>query len=408
MTGAATLVLKRGADRRLRAGHCWVYRGEIADLRGRGAAGDVVDVVDAGGHFVGRGFYNPRPSVACRVLTRADEAVDADFFRRRLQAALEYRRSAGFAPAAATEGSGPAESSGSEEAAYRLCWSEADGLPGLVVDRYGPVSVFQCLTLGMARAAPSVAAALAALFPGGPIRRVDDETAARIEGFEPGQGWLGDPGLEEVLIREGGCRFAVRAGHKTGFYLDQRENRILAAAHALGRRMLDAFCYTGAFACHALRAGAAGALLLESSAEALALARRNLTLNDVGDRALLREGNAFDALRQLEAAGERFGLVVLDPPPFTRRKEAVEAAARGYKEINLRGLKLLEPGGVLVTFSCSHHVTPALFEEICRDAAGDARTQLRVLASLTQSRDHPILLAVPESRYLTGLLLQLV
>ena len=392
----AKLVLKRGADRRLRAGHPWVYRGEIADLKGQWAAGEVVDVVDAGGRFIGRGFYNPRPSLACRLLTRADEPVDAGFFLRRLRAALEYRRSAGILSM-----SSPLPS------AYRLCWSEADGLPGLVVDRYGPVSVIQCLTLGMAQVAPWVAAALAELFPGSSIRRVDDPTAARIEGFETEHGWLGEPGPDEMVISEGPCRFAVAvgSGHKTGFYLDQRENRALVAAHAPGRRVLDAFCYTGAFACHALQAGATGALLLDSSSEALTFARRNLELNGAADRAQLREGNAFDALRQLEAAAERFGLIVLDPPPFTRRKDAVEAAARGYKEINLRGLRLLEPGGVLATFSCSHHVTPALFEEICREAAGDARVEVRLLATLTQSRDHPVLLAVPESRYLTGLLL---
>ncbi len=169
--------------------------------------------------------------------------------------------------------------------------------------------------------------------------------------------------------------------------------------------MLDAFCFSGAFACHAIRSGASHALLLDSSADALALARRNLELNGAADRALLKEGNAFDLLRGLEAAGERFGLAVLDPPPFTRRKDSIDAAARGYKEINIRGLRLLEPGGVLATFSCSHHITPALFEEICREAAGDAGVTVRVLRTLSQSRDHPVLLTVPESRYLTGLLL---
>jgi 23S rRNA (cytosine1962-C5)-methyltransferase len=410
--GAATLVLKRGADRRLRAGHPWVYRGEIADLKGRWTGGEVVDVVDHTGRFVGRGFYNPRPSLACRLLTRVDEAVDAALFRRRLIAALDHRRAAGFAPAnppsSALGESRPEASPPDGNRAYRLCWSEADGLPGLVVDRYGPVTALQCLTLGMSRAAPWVAAALDELFPGDFVRRVDDETAARIEGFEPEHRWLGEPGPEEVVIGEEGCLFAVGPGHKTGFYLDQRDNRLLAARWAAGRRVLDAFCYTGAFACHALRAGAENALLIESSAAALAVARRNLALNGLADRAALREDNAFDALRQLEAAGERFGLVVLDPPPFTRRKDTVEAAARGYKEINLRGLRLLERGGVLATFSCSHHVTPAMFEEICRAAAGDAHADLRVIASMTQSRDHPILLGVPESRYLTGLLLQLL
>ncbi|MBI2528016.1 MAG: class I SAM-dependent rRNA methyltransferase [Candidatus Rokubacteria bacterium] len=387
------LVLKPGSDRRLRAGHPWIYRSEIADLEGDWAADEAVTVVDGHGHFLGRGFYNPRPAIACRLLTRRDEPVDGAFFLRRLRAALGYRQAASLVAEA-----------------YRLCWSEADGLPGLVVDRYGPASVVQPLTLGMERALPWIAEALGQLFPRRPIYRVDDPTAARIEGFAPRRGWLGAGGGEgmETVVSEGECRFAVSfgAGQKTGLYLDQRDNRRLVAAHAAGRRVLDAFCYMGAFACQALKAGAGEALLLDSSAEALAGAARNLALNGLAGRATVREGNTFDELRGLEARRERFGLVVLDPPPFTRRKEAVEAAARGYKEINLRGLRLLEPDGVLATFSCSHHVTPAHFEEICRGAAGDAGIVVRVLATLGQSRDHPVLLSVPESRYLTGLLLQ--
>lgn len=380
--------MKRGAERRIRAGHPWIYRGEVADLKGSWSAGAAVDVTDAAGHYLGRGFYSPRSSLVCRLLTRTDEAVDAALVRRRLEAALDYRRAAGLVAAA-----------------YRLCWSEADGLPGLVVDRYGPVSVMQCLTLGMARNADWVREALAALFPDGPVVRLDDPTAARIEGFEP----VREAAPEgELVVEEGAGRFVVAlgAGHKTGLYLDQRENRLLTASLARGRRVLDAFCYAGGFACHALLGGAERALLLDSSADALALARRNLSLNGVEARAELREGNAFDGLRELGTRGERFGLVVLDPPPFTRRKDTVEAAARGYKEINIRGLRLLERGGLLATFSCSHHVTPAMFEEICRQAAGDAGIRTRVLASLTQSRDHPIILTIPESRYLTGLLLE--
>lgn len=345
-------------------------------------------MTDAAGHYLGRGFYSPRSSLVCRLLTRVDEVVDAALIRRRLADALEYRRAAGLVASA-----------------YRLCWSEADGLPGLVVDRYGPVSVMQCLTLGMARNADWIREALATLFSDGEVVRVDDPTAARIEGFEP----VRETSREgELIVEEGAGRFAVTlgGGHKTGLYLDQRENRLLAGRLAQGRRVLDAFCYGGGFACHALLGGADRALLLDSSAEALALARRNLGLNGVEGRAELREGNAFDGLRELGARGERFGLVVLDPPPFTRRKDAVEAAARGYKEINIRGLRLLEPGGLLATFSCSHHVTPAMFEDICRQAAGDAGVRARVLGSLTQSRDHPVILTIPESRYLTGLLLE--
>ena len=345
-------------------------------------------MTDVAGRYLGRGFYSPRSSLVCRLLTRTDEGVDAALVRRRLDAALEYRRAAGLvAPA------------------YRLCWSEADGLPGLVVDRYGPVSVMQCLTLGMARNADWIREALAGLFPDGEVVRLDDPTAARIEGFEPVRETARE---SELVVDEGAGRFVVTvgAGQKTGLYLDQRENRLLAAGLAGGRRVLDAFCYGGGFACHALLAGAERALLLDSSADALALARRNLSLNGVEARAELREGNAFDGLRELDARGERFGLVVLDPPPFTRRKDAVEAAARGYKEINIRGLRLLERGGRLATFSCSHHVTPAMFEDICRQAAGDAGVRTRVLATLTQSRDHPVILTIPESRYLTGLLLE--
>ncbi|HKZ08390.1 MAG TPA: class I SAM-dependent methyltransferase [Methylomirabilota bacterium] len=268
----------------------------------------------------------------------------------------------------------------------------------------------------MARLAGLVVEALGGLFPGEPVYRADDLTAARVEGFEAERGSVGAPGAaaaeapSEVIVAEGPCRFAVTlgAGHKTGLYLDQRDNHRLVAAHARGRRVLDAFAYTGAFACHALAAGAAAALLIESSAEAVEGARANLALNGLAERAAIRDANAFDELRALAAARERFGLVVLDPPPFTRRKDAVDAAARGYKEINLRGLRLLEPGGLLATFSCSHHVTPEMFESVCRAAAGDAGVPARVLATLTQARDHPVLLAVPETRYLTGLLLQAV
>jgi 23S rRNA (cytosine1962-C5)-methyltransferase len=385
----ARLILKRGAEQRVNAGHPWIYRTQVADLKGFSQAGEAVEVVDAGGRYLGQGFYNPRPSLCCRLLTRRDEAIDAAFFRRRIEAAWEYRRTAGLI-----------------SDAYRLCWSEADGLPGLVVDRYGPVSVVQCLTLGMSKVEGWILAALWRQFPDGSIHRLDEPTAARLEGFDARQ----DPAGQEIVVTEGDCRFGVTpgAGHKTGLYLDQAENRALVARYAGGRRVLDAFCFSGGFACHALRSGATGALLLDSSADALALARRNLELNGATDRAELREGNAFDLLRALEAAGERFGVVVLDPPPFTRRKDAIEAAARGYKEINIRGLRLLEPGGVLATFSCSHHITPGLFEEICRDAAGDAGVNVRVLCTLSQSRDHPVLLTVPESRYLKGLLLEAV
>src|SRR5438034_1302777 len=270
------LRLKRGRERA--RSHPWIFKGDVADVSAVDP-GAAVTVVDASGRFVGRGDYNPRPGLCCRILTRDDEALDAAFLERRLGDAVGRRISGGV------------------PALGRLAWSEADGLPGLVVDRYASVLVVQCRTLGMARR----------------------------------------------------------------------------------RREIEA---------------------------ALAGARRNLELNGVAERAEIVAANAFDELRRLERAGARFGLVVLDPPPFARSRTQLEAAVRGYKEINLRAMRLLERGGSLLTFSCSHHVSQARFEELCRDAAADAGARLQMVAPLTQASDHPVVLTIPETRYLSGLLLQ--
>ncbi|HEY3067341.1 MAG TPA: class I SAM-dependent rRNA methyltransferase [Methylomirabilota bacterium] len=380
------LRLKRGRDRP--HWHPWIFKGDVANV-GDVAPGAAVTVIDADSRFVGRGFFNPRPTLCCRLLTRDDEALDADFFRRRVGAAVARRAEADLA---------------------RLVWSEGDGLPGLVADRYGAVVVVQCLTLGMANAREAVAAALRTAAGDVAVFGMDDPVAARLEGFAPARGWLDRPGPASAVVHEGPVAFRVTfgMGHKTGLYLDQRENRLLAGRLAAGVEALDVFAYTAGFACHALRGGAAGALCLESSPEAIAGARENLALNDAAERARIVDGNAFDVLRQLQRDGRRFGLIVLDPPPFARRREALDAAARGYKDINLRAMRLLAPGGWLLTFSCSHHVSDAAFEEVCRDAAADAGVTLRVVERLSQSADHPVLLTVPETRYLKGLLLEAV
>ena len=371
--------------------HPWIYRGEIARFEGAPEAGGPVTVADGAGAFVGRGFYNPRTSLACRILTRRDEKIDAAWFAGRIGEAVAYRRSRGLAGEA-----------------HRLVWSEGDGLPGLVVDRYSDVVVVQCLTLGMSGALPWIVAGIRAALGDLAIYVSDDPAAARMEGFEPRRAWLGRAGPDTVTVREGSARFVVRfgEGHKSGFYLDQAENRLGVARWAAGRAVLDAFSYTGAFAVHTLAAGAERAVCVESSPEALAGAAANLELNGLAGRAELREANAFDELRRLEREHARFGLVILDPPPFTRRKAAVDAATRGYKEINLRAMRLLERGGILATFSCSHHVSGALFEDVCRAAAEDAGITMRTLEALTQSRDHPVLLTVPETLYLKGLLVE--
>jgi len=385
------LRLKRGRDPRVRV-HPWIFKGDVADVSDV-EPGAVVTIVDVAGRFVGRGLYNPRPALCCRVVTWRDEPVGDALLRRRIAVAVARRTEHGAPP---TLG--------------RLVWSEADGLPGLVVDRYGPVAVVQCLTLGMARRRRDLVSALREAIGDVPVFSADEPGQATLEGFDPARTWLDEHGPDHVIVEEGAVKIGVTfgQGHKTGLYLDQRENRLRAAAYAAGRDVLDAFSYTAGFACHALVAGARRAVCLESSPEAISGARENFKLNDVADRARIVAGNAFDELRRLDRSGERFGLVVLDPPPFARGRDALDAAARGYKEVNLRATRLLAPGGVLATFSCSHHVSAEMFEAICREAAGDAGVSLRVLDRLTQSADHPEALTIPETRYLKGVLLQAV
>ena len=386
------LRLKRGHE--TARTHPWIFKGDVADASDV-EPGSAITVVDAGGRFVGRGFYNPRPALCCRILTWTDDPLDAAFFRRRLDAAVALR------------------ARGQPQGAPTLCrlvWSEADGLPGFVADRYGPVVITQCLTLGMARARAMLAKALTDIFPETSVFDMDDPHAAQLEGFSAALGWAGGSGPRTVRVVESGVTLevAIGIGHKTGLYLDQRENRARVSALARDRDVLDAFSYTAGFACHALRGGARRAVCIESSPEAISAARQNLEINGFAAQAEIRASNVFDELRRLERDGTRFGVVVLDPPPFARSRAALDAAARGYKEINLRALRLLERGGSLFTFSCSHHVSETMFEEICRDAAADAGVRVRVAERLGQAHDHPVLLSIPETRYLKGLHLKIL
>jgi 23S rRNA (cytosine1962-C5)-methyltransferase len=387
----AVLRLKKGREQRARV-HPWLFKGDVADASDV-EAGSAVTVIDAAGRFVGRGLFNSRPALCCRIVTWRDEAIDARFLARRLAAAVDARVRDGAVPEVA-----------------RLVWSEADGLPGLVVDRYGPVLVLQALTLGMARLQRDLVAGLRGRLGDLPVFAVGDPVVAQIEGFEPVTDWVDRPGPDEIVVDEAGVRLAVRpgTGHKTGVYLDQADNRARVAATTGDGDVLDVFAYTAGFACHALRAGAHRAVCVESSAEAIAGARRNLELNGLADRAEIRAVNAFDELRRLDRGRERFDLIVLDPPPFARGRAALADALRGYKEINLRAMRLLAPGGHLATFSCSYHVDDTTFEATCRDAAADAGVRLRVVARLGPAPDHPVLLTVPETRYLKGLLLQAI
>jgi 23S rRNA (cytosine1962-C5)-methyltransferase len=390
------LVLRREREARIRGGHPWVYRADVARLDGAWRDDEAVTVCAADGRVLGRGFYNPRPRIVCRLLTRHDESVDDTFFRRRIETAWAFRRTL------ALDGD-----------AGRVLSGEGDALPGLILDRYGDVLVLQALTRGIATYAGRLAELAAEVVGARAVYRRGDPTAAAIEGFEDPGGWLVEAAGPEVEIREGPCRFRVDipGGQKTGFYLDQRDNRAAVGSRAAGRAVLDVFAYTGAFAAWALRSGAASVVALDSSGAACARAAAHLAANVPPGGASgyeVIEANAFDTLRAFERDGRRFDLVVLDPPPFTRRRTTVDAALRGYKEINLRALRCLRAGGLLATFSCSHHVSAALFEEVCRAAAEDSRRPVRVAAHFSQARDHPVLLTVPETRYLTGLFLEVL
>ncbi len=398
--------LKPREEDRLLAGHLWVYANEIArlgvggepgsDAQPRPEPGSVVDLYSARGQHMGRGYWNPRTQIAIRLLTRTSEPIDEGFLRRRLAQALAWRQR--WYP---------------EESAYRLVFSEGDRLPGLVVDRYGDLLVVQILTLGMERLREPLLAALRAETGARTAFERSEGASREREGLSARVGllwgeWPGEPGL--VTFQENGLTFwaDVAGGQKTGYFFDQKENRRALAPLVARGRVLDAFCHTGAFAVHAAAYGAREVLGLEISSEALALAQRNAAANGVAARCRFVQGNAFDVLRELERAGEQFDCVILDPPAFTKSKAAVTAARRGYKEINLRGIKVTRPGGFLVTCSCSYHMDPSTFYQVVLEAAVDARQQLRLVDTRTQARDHPILAGLPETQYLKCLIFQVL
>lgn len=384
--------LRRGRDRAVRNRHPWVFSGAIARIVGA-KDGEVVAVHGADGEFLAWGYLNRRSQITVRLLSWEEEArPDAGLWRERILAAVARRQQLHDDP---------------RTTAYRLIHAEADLLPGLIADRYGDFVVVQLLTLGAEQWRQVTLDALNdALSPRGIYERSDVDVRER-EGLPPRAGPLcGDVPRATVEVLENGHRFLVdiARGQKTGFYLDQRENRALLARYARGREMLNAFAYTGAFAVYAADAGAAEVVNLDSSAEALEMARRNLALNGLAcpDDALV-VGDAFRELRRYRDRGREFDLIVLDPPRFAPTRRHVERAARAYKDINLLALKLLRAGGMLFTFSCSGGVDASLFQKIVFAAATDARRDVQILHRMAQGVDHPVLLSFPESAYLKGL-----
>jgi len=389
----ATVFLHRNREARVLAAHPWVYRSEIERVEGEASPGDVVQVCDARGKFLGRAHLNLNSQIACRMLTRLDEPVGDEFWHRRIAEALARR--ARWAPGAE---------------ACRLIYGEADGLPGLIVDRYGDVLALQALTAGMERATPTfVVPALAALAAPRAIFERNDPPQRRLEGLEQRKGFLLGRADLPLWVRAGAVEMLadVENGQKTGLFLDQRENWQVVQGLAAGRVVLDAFCSTGGFGLHAAAGGAASVFGIDLSPAAIELAGRNAERNGVAARCAFRAGNAFDELHAMDREGKAFDLVILDPPAFTKARDRVESALRGYKEINLRALKLLRPGGILVSCSCSYHVDRETFLEVLHRAAVDAGRTAHLLELRTQARDHPVLLGARETQYLKCALLEI-
>jgi 23S rRNA (cytosine1962-C5)-methyltransferase len=389
------LLLKTGRDKSLRRRHPWIFSGAVAGVEGDPARGETVAVKDVGGKTIALAAYSPNSQIRARAWTfDPAEEVDARFLRRRLEKSLALR--AGLPAARHTN-------------ALRLVHGESDGLPGLVVDRYADVLVAQFLAAGVERWREPILDALAELTGCEAVFERSDADVRRLEGLAPRLGFVrGNRAAARCAIVEHGLDFHVdvEQGQKTGFFLDQRDNRQRVRALAEGREVLDGFCYTGGFSLAALAGGARRVLALESSAAALAVARANLAANPLdASRVAFEQADVFARLRELRDQGARFDLVVLDPPKFAPTAAQAKNAARAYKDINLLALKLLSPGGLLASFSCSGGVSRELFQSILAGAALDAGVEAKIVERFGAAADHPVALEFPEGDYLKGFLL---
>ena len=387
------IVLKKGREKSLKRRHPWIFSGAVEKASGK--AGDTVDVLDSSKRFLARAAYSPKSQIRARVWTFDQaEAVDAGFFRNRIQAALAMREAL------------PASKHAN---ALRLIHGESDGLPGLVVDRYADVLVAQFLAAGVERWRDPILDSLLELSGCEAIFERSDAEVRKLEGLEPRVGFArGNRNAARCPIVEYGLNFRVdvEQGQKTGFFLDQRENRQRVRALAAGREVLDGFSYTGGFSIAALAGGAKRVTAIESSAAALQVAKENLAANPLDAAKVdFRQADVFAELRKLRDSAARYDLIILDPPKFAPTVAQVKKAARAYKDINLWALKLLAPGGLLATFSCSGAVSPELFQSIVAGAASDADVDAKIIERFGAAADHPVAIEFPEGEYLKGLLI---
>ncbi|HQZ26631.1 MAG: class I SAM-dependent rRNA methyltransferase [Verrucomicrobiales bacterium] len=376
---------------RIYHGHDWIYSSEVQKIFGDPKPGDVITLKDFRDRPLGSAIYNPASQIVARRISRRKQDLDADFFDRRIRRALGVREAMGFA-----------------EPIYRLVWSEADGLPGVVVDRYGDCFTLQTLTLAMDQRKEMIVSALCGIFGDITIIERNDSSIRKAEELEPVVGVLAGTWNGPIAITVNGLHQEVDLleGQKTGIYLDQLDNYAAVASYAEGKSVLDCFCNQGGFALHAAKAGAASVLAIDISEGAVAATLENAARNELTVDAQV--ANVFDFLKEAETAERKFDLIILDPPSFTKSRKAVSGAMRGYKEIHLRALKLLNFDGILSTYCCSHHVSEQEFFDVIVDASVDARRNLRLLATHSQRRDHPVLLTLPETKYLKGFTVQSV
>ena len=394
----AVVHIKKGEARSLKAGGMWIYDNEIESISGNFENGDMVEVVDFDGYFLGHGFINTRSKITVRVMSRKRDAViDDDFIEMRVRNAWEYRKTT------------------VDTGSCRLIFGEADFLPGIVVDKFSDVLVVESRALGIDRWKPVILEKLKKVLAedGIAIRGVYERSDAKVrlqEGMERFKGFIGEPFDTKVQIEENGVKYLVdvQDGQKTGFFLDQKYNRLAVQRLCRGAKVLDCFTHTGSFALNAGIAGAASVLGVDASELGVAQARENAELNGLSDRVQFLCADVFDLLPELERQGEKFDVVILDPPAFTKSRASVKNAVKGYREINMRGLKLVKDGGYLATCSCSHFMDPELFTKTIREAAASSHKRLRQVEYRTQAADHPILWAADSSYYLKFYIFQVV
>ena len=392
----AAIILKAGREKSLLRRHPWIFSGAIERIVGAPASGDTLAVRDSAGIFLAWAGYSPDSRITARVWSWSEtENIDAEFFRKRIIGAMMVRNELGLARAST---------------GMRLVHAESDGLPGLIVDRYGDVLVIQLGSAGAERWRDIIADILEDLCKPVCIYERSDSDSRTLEGLEVRNGVLRGRLPDRVEVIENGLRFKVdvAAGQKTGFYLDQRDNRALTETLALDKDVLNCFCYTGGFSLYALRGMAKSVLSIDASGDALRIAAENLSCNGLdSSRAEWKEADVFQALRKLRDQDRKFDLVILDPPKFAPTAAFAEKAARGYKDINLLAFKLLNPGGLLCTYSCSGGISTDLFQKIIAGAALDAGVDAQIVHHLHASADHPVLLSFPEGEYLKGMVVRI-